>query len=342
MNISDPVRQSLVSLGVATLVVTVSVPSSLRGQAGDFGYQEWFNLHYAGASSSTAAVSSVPATDFPVWEDDDGTFTDAELEELLQQWDGGEDPWAVPVTSSAASSAAPSSWTSDWDTGTEPSWDEIFGDTASVSSAAGTPWETAWPEAPIADPVVPVAERSCSFTDLLPGTLEQNAALWLCDRGVVTGIAAGRMAPGETLNRAQAAMIIVRALELQPGVRTGVSFPDVPPDAWYAPAVSAAQTHGIVTGYDDGTFKPERPVGRAELAAMVVRAFNLSVDGTHMAAPIIPLDARTGQWYDAPVKTALAHQLFPGDPERFSPLKVANRSSAIIAIYQAMQATGRE
>lgn len=48
-------------------------------------------------------------------------------------------------------------------------------------------------------------------------------------------------------------------------------FSDVPADEWYADAVTNLKMAGIVTGYEDGTFRPANYVNRAELAVMLDR-----------------------------------------------------------------------
>ena len=48
-------------------------------------------------------------------------------------------------------------------------------------------------------------------------------------------------------------------------------FSDVSKEAWYASAVEEAAFDNIINGYPDGTFKPEKPVTRAELAAIYAR-----------------------------------------------------------------------
>jgi hypothetical protein len=52
-----------------------------------------------------------------------------------------------------------------------------------------------------------------------------------------------------------------------------ISFLDVPEEHWAKEAIDRAVTLGIVKGYADGTFKPQKPVTRAEFVTMLVRAF---------------------------------------------------------------------
>jgi len=68
--------------------------------------------------------------------------------------------------------------------------------------------------------------------------------------------------------------MLVQALhnmEGNPAGEASVSFSDVDGDAWFADAVRWAAGKGIVTGYPDGTFRPDSPITREELAAMLHR-----------------------------------------------------------------------
>jgi murein DD-endopeptidase MepM/ murein hydrolase activator NlpD len=51
-----------------------------------------------------------------------------------------------------------------------------------------------------------------------------------------------------------------------------MKFKDVPDTHWAAKAIDELSEKGIIKGYEDGTFKPERPVTRAEVAVMISRA----------------------------------------------------------------------
>ena len=52
------------------------------------------------------------------------------------------------------------------------------------------------------------------------------------------------------------------------------TFPDVGPDYWAQPFIQALAARNVITGFPDGTFKPNDPVDRAEFAAMIQKAFN--------------------------------------------------------------------
>jgi hypothetical protein len=59
-----------------------------------------------------------------------------------------------------------------------------------------------------------------------------------------------------------------------------VTFPDIPSTSWSYDAISEASRMGIIKGYEDGSFKPNASVSRAEFASMVVRAFGIESKGS--------------------------------------------------------------
>lgn len=71
------------------------------------------------------------------------------------------------------------------------------------------------------------------------------------------------------MTRCQLCKVLVLALELEPGEGNG-SFPDVQ-GHWAAPYIGALTQAGYIKGYTDGTFRPDRPVTRAELVALLNR-----------------------------------------------------------------------
>lgn len=60
-------------------------------------------------------------------------------------------------------------------------------------------------------------------------------------------------------------------MEKEPAVSSAAVFSDVVSGKWYSDAVSWAAENEIVTGYDDGSFRPENSITRQELAAILYR-----------------------------------------------------------------------
>lgn len=52
------------------------------------------------------------------------------------------------------------------------------------------------------------------------------------------------------------------------------NFPDVEPNYWAQPFIERLAAQNIISGYPDGTFRPEQPLDRDEFAALIRDAFN--------------------------------------------------------------------
>jgi uncharacterized repeat protein (TIGR02543 family) len=88
----------------------------------------------------------------------------------------------------------------------------------------------------------------------------------------IAGYGDGTIRPDNSITRAEVAMIIWR-LAKDPakfGAFTSV-FPDVKAGSWYTQAIGYLTGKGILKGYPDGEFKPDRPISRAEFVTIVTR-----------------------------------------------------------------------
>ena len=141
--------------------------------------------------------------------------------------------------------------------------------TAAITPTASTPSSPAvWAL------LAALEEQACpsrAFSDLDAGAWYHEAvdfALWA---GLMNGYSDGTFRPGGTVSRAMLAQILYNQAG-KPAVTGGKTFSDVAPGAWYAPAVAWAAQRGIVSGYADGTFRPNSGVTREQLAAMLWRS----------------------------------------------------------------------
>lgn len=146
-----------------------------------------------------------------------------------------------------------------------------------------------------------------AFSDL-PETHEHFAAVqWLNARQVISGYEDGTFQPDREVNRAEALKIVLLGSEV--AVESTVSaeavalFPDVKPSDWFYPYVAKAIEAGIVSGYPDGTFRPERSVNMAELLKMLYLAQGVQPANV-TASPYD--DVKAEAWFAAYVADAKA------------------------------------
>ena len=108
-----------------------------------------------------------------------------------------------------------------------------------------------------------------NYTDVSEDQWFHEAVDGVLERGLMNGVSDSRFDPGGTTTRAMVVTILYR-MEDSPADGPAV-FSDVPAGAWYAAAVNWATGEGIVTGATDTSFRPDSPVTREQLAAILFR-----------------------------------------------------------------------
>ena len=128
----------------------------------------------------------------------------------------------------------------------------------------------------------PLAQRACpsaAYADVPAYGNWAHAGIDYCvENGLMNGMSADRFDPKGTLTRAQLVTILYRVAG-QPDVTTSGSFTDLTAN-WYKNAVEWAAANGIVKGYPDGTFRPNDPITREQIAAILYRFHAAAPAGT--------------------------------------------------------------
>ena len=92
--------------------------------------------------------------------------------------------------------------------------------------------------------------------------------------GILRGDETGYIRPCDTVTRAEMVAIVIRSLNVQLA-DASVQFADVDENDWYAKDIAAASYLGLVNGYEDGTFKPDDTITRAEAFVVFSRVHTL-------------------------------------------------------------------
>lgn len=120
---------------------------------------------------------------------------------------------------------------------------------------------------------------SNTFSDVPKGYWAANYIGYMQQFGIITGYSDGSFRPDAPVTRAEFAAIASRFEKLTEGSK---SFTDVSDTYWAARYINFAATRGWVTGYSDGTFKPENTITRAEVAAVTCRLLERSADQSYI------------------------------------------------------------
>ncbi|MCM3762511.1 amidase family protein [Alkalihalobacillus oceani] len=126
----------------------------------------------------------------------------------------------------------------------------------------------------------------------------------LVELGLISGYPDGTFRPNASISRAEAARIIARELGLEDGES---SFADVAAGHWAAADIGAVESAGILTGYPDGTFKPDGRLSRQEMAVILVRAYELSGDSSASFS-----DVSEGSWSYPYIAALTSNQVTSG------------------------------
>ena len=169
------------------------------------------------------------------------------------------------------------------------------------------------------------------FTDVAPNAWYKDAVQYAYDNGLMTSVSADAFAPEQTTTRAMIVSILARLEGVESAQAAG--FADVN-DEWYATAVNWAANVGVVNGYEDNTFRPNQPITREQLAAILM---NYSAYKGQDVSARAGLDNYTDQpsaWATETMSWAVAEGLISGvTADQLQPQGNATRAQ-VAAILQ--------
>ena len=111
-----------------------------------------------------------------------------------------------------------------------------------------------------------------AFNDVNDEDWFAQAINTLAELNIILGYEDGTFRPNDPITRAEFATIATRFDELSPA--DGIAFSDVSEDHWAVDFISSAYAVGWVGGYEDGTFRPEQNISRAEVVKIVNTMLN--------------------------------------------------------------------
>ena len=141
------------------------------------------------------------------------------------------------------------------------------------------------------------------FSDVKSSAWYNNAISTLTKAGILKGYEDGTFQPDGYITRAEFATIAIRFFS---GVYEGEDlFPDIK-GHWAQDYINNAANKGLVKGYEDGTFGPDRYITRAEAVTLVNRTLNRHPhnDGLHKDMLVWPDNMDTSKWYYADMQEA--------------------------------------
>ncbi|MDI4649394.1 S-layer homology domain-containing protein [Cohnella hashimotonis] len=213
-----------------------------------------------------------------------------------------------------------------------------------VETAAGGQFlaKLKWPQIDAAERMAEVDAQAsaANFTPEGAANAESSAKLLIFSNRYgnvshiryILGYPDKKFLPNRTLTRAELAAIIARLID---GGSTTLKaqYSDVREGHWASGYIRIASDNGIFTGYTDGSFHPDSPVTREELAAVMVRYLKLKV-----AQPLDPKFADAeGRWSSAAIEALFRNALTTGyEDGTFKPGAPIVRQEAVTMINRLL------
>ena len=174
------------------------------------------------------------------------------------------------------------------------------------------------------------------FTDVARSAWYFEAIDYVYKNGLFAGTAATVFSPGMPMTRGMFVTVLYR-LDGLPAAGQGGGFKDVQNALlYYFDAVTWGSANGIITGYTDGTFQPDRPVTREEMAAIMHRY--ASYKGRNMQAAGDAYDAfpdrgEVSSYAAAAMRWAVSWEIIRGSGGSLLPKNTATRAEVAQIIY---------
>jgi hypothetical protein len=141
--------------------------------------------------------------------------------------------------------------------------------------------------------------------------------------------------PDNPITRGEFVSFIVRALELQPKNKT-VPFKDIS-TYWGKTNIQIAYQNGVVNGATATTFEPNKKVTRAEMAAMLVRAFEKTIEFEN-GKPRDYKDLKKSHWAYDELRTVNGVDIITGmTADKIAPNDFGTRAQSVVMIFRALK-----
>lgn len=154
--------------------------------------------------------------------------------------------------------------------------------------------------------------------------------------GFVNGYEDGTFQPQGLVTRAEFATMLARAIQLPPKDNAQLAFADqssIP--AWAKSSISSAVSAGIVSGYEDNTFRPGQMISRAEITTMIVRASGIQADEQQLST--FADKDQIPAWAHSYIAAAAEAGLIQGKGDNlFMPNDNATRAEAVTLILSLL------
>ncbi|WP_134703723.1 S-layer homology domain-containing protein [Ammoniphilus sp. YIM 78166] len=162
---------------------------------------------------------------------------------------------------------------------------------------------------------------------------KQEIQQWV-DEGLVRGYQDGTFKPNNSITRAEFMTMANQAIGAS--AKASISFSDVRAGQWYYEEVQKAQAAGYISGYTDGTMKPNSKVNRQEVAVMIAKMAQLQANEETVLS--FKDAAQVPVWSKGAIAQVAGKGYMNGYPDQtFQPQRFITRAEAIVTLNKLLK-----
>lgn len=193
---------------------------------------------------------------------------------------------------------------------------------------------------------IQVGQMTSMFTDIKNHWAEMNI-LGAAARGFINGYGDGTFKPDRQVSRAEFASMLVRALSLPAAVHPGFSDLEKIP-AWARPYAASAEAAGLLTGYEDRSFRADLLITREQAMVMIARAMEKTglkgqLPVQSPAAALLPYTdkSKVSSWAESGITDCLQAGIVSGRSGTIlAPKENLTRAEAAVIVQRLLQKSG--
>lgn len=207
------------------------------------------------------------------------------------------------------------------------------------SGNSGGQWGNNTNSSPISTPKT--EEKTDEFQDIDDVPWAKEAILGLYEKKAISGKATGIFAPNDRITRAEFVKILVSAFGYELPTDYESHFHDVALSDWYSPYIESARNEKLISGDEDGNFRPGDPISREDVCVILAR-YQGYTGGMGIQAPFADLDEISNYALEAVVYFYKQGIINGKDNNCFKPHDGATRAEAAKIIYGIMTKEAQE
>lgn len=179
------------------------------------------------------------------------------------------------------------------------------------------------------------------FTDVKPGDWFYDDVMFVYEKKLMMGTSSTLFSPNEAATRAMLATILWR-MEGSPVPKSSAGYSDVPTGQWYSDAIAWATEKGIFEGYGNGTFGPNDPITREQLAAIFYRYASHKGYDTSAVGSLEQFSDKdkASAWALDALKWAIGSGLMNGKGDTLDPTGTATRAEIAAMLHRFVDKYG--